>query len=305
MAKVSIIIPSRHERFLQRTITSLLEQATGEVEIIPVLDGYWPDPPLIDDKRVTVLHIGAQRGMRHAINQAAAIARGEYLMKLDGHCLLARGFDEVLQQACDDRWIVIPRRYSLDAEQWTILDTGKAPIDAHYLSYPFSRPSDKTNSLHGNVWTERARARRDVLIDEEMSSQGSCWFMKRSYWPAIGPLDDVHYGTFFHEFQEIGLKCWLGGGQVMVNKRTWYAHLHKGKTYGTGYQFTNQRWAEWSAEHDKAKAFTLDHWLYDRWPARVHDFRWLLERFWPVPTWPADLDAVFRAIHDGAPLACA
>ncbi len=30
------------------------------------------------------------------------------------------------------------------------------------------------------------------------------------------------------------MRTWLGGDQVKVNKRTFYAHLRKGKTYGRG-----------------------------------------------------------------------
>lgn len=73
----------------------------------------------------------------------------------------------------------------------------------------------------------------------------------------------------------------------MVNKRTFYAHLYKGRKHGRGYSFDGARQAE-------GKALCMDFWMRDRWPARVHDLRWLIERFWPVPTWPEDLDRAFR-----------
>lgn len=286
MSRVSVVIPSRRERFLQRTIDDLFAKARGEIEVIAVLDGYWPDPPLKERNNLVILHLGTQSGMRSGINSAMGIATGEWLMKLDGHCMLDEGFDVKLQADCDKDWIVIPRRYSLDPEEWKILDNNKPPVDYHYLSYPFERPDDPACGLHGNVWFERAKERKHLVIDDEMSSQGSCYFMHKSYWPKIGPLDIANYGTFAQEFQEVGLKCWLGGGQVKINKGTWYAHLHKGKKYGTGYGFSNTKWEEWARDNKKAHDFVIDYWLNDRWEGRVHDFTWLLDKFWPVPGWP-------------------
>ena len=50
MAKVSVIIPSRNEHFLQKTIDDLLEKAEGDVEIVVVMDG--TDQDVRQDKRV-------------------------------------------------------------------------------------------------------------------------------------------------------------------------------------------------------------------------------------------------------------
>ena len=118
MAKLSVIIPSRNELFLPQTVNDLLTKASGDVEVIAVLDGYWPDPPLPDNPNLILIHRGYPRGMRNAINSAASIASGKYLMKVDGHCMFAEGFDEVLKADMEDNWVVISRRYSLDAEKW-------------------------------------------------------------------------------------------------------------------------------------------------------------------------------------------
>jgi len=283
---VSVILPSRNERFLPQTLADVLAKARGPLEVIVVLDGYWPVPPLPTDPRLVILHHSPAQGMRPAINAAARIARGQWLMKLDAHCLVGEGFDEILTAECDQDWVVVPRRYSLDPEAWAIRPE-KAPIDAHYLSYPYERPGDPSCGLHGTVWRDRTQARAEVLLDDEMSSQGSCWFMSRAQWGRIGPLDAMNYGNFIQEFQEIGLKTWLGGGRVKVNKRTFYAHLHKGRKYGRGYSMEG-------LNHEAGRDFCTDYWMHDRWPERVHNLRWLIETFWPVPTWPADLDEAFR-----------
>src|SRR3972149_2414412 len=279
---LSVLIPSRNEQFLAPTVRDVLVQSRGSIEVIVALDGYWPDPPLVDDPRLNVLHWAQPRGVRPCIKAMVAVSKGEHLMKLDAHCALPEGFDTVLSAECDEEWVVVPRRHRLDPETWALQDVGKPPIDAHYLSYPYERPGDPSCGLHGTVWTERARAREHVLLDDEMSSQGSCWFMTRRHWERIvGPVDVEHYGDFIQEFQEVGLKTWLSGGQVKVNKKTWYAHLHKGRIYGRGYHLTKQ-------EQTRGAVYCTDYWMHDRWPQRTRNLSWLIEYFWPVPGWPLD-----------------
>lgn len=291
MAKLSVIIPARGERFLAQTIDDLFNKASGEIEIIAVLDGYWPDPPLPDRTGLTLIHRGAPNGMRAAINAAAGIAKGEYLMKTDAHCMFDQGFDEKLKSDCDIDWVAIPSRYSLDAEHWDILQTGKSRVDYHYLSCPITGLKERGDyTMHGVQWNERARQRRDkpeYVIDDEMSFQGSCWFMsKRHFIEFLGGMNETGYGTFSQEPQEIGNKTWLGGGRVVVNKSTWYAHLHKGKQYGRGYGISQR---EIAAGHE----YSAVYWMSNQWTRRVHDLEWLIDKFWPVPDWPVN----WKEIH--------
>ena len=67
----------------------------------------------------------------------------------------------------------------------------------------------------------------------------------------------------------------------MINKNTWYAHLHKGKEYGRGY-FMNK------SENDRGNQYCDDYWMNNRWEKRTYNLDYLIERFWPVPTWPED-----------------
>lgn len=280
MAKVSVIIPSRNEQFLPNTIEDVVKKAAGEIEVIAVLDGYWPETPLPDYPNLIICHRGKAMGMRASINAAVAIANGEYLLKTDAHCMFAEGFDEVLKADCDGDWIVIPSRYSLDAENWCIQETGKARVDYHFLGYPYK--DGKNTGLHGQVWLQRAIDRKEYDIDDEMSFQGSCWFMpKRHFTDFLGGMSEEGYETFIQEPQEIGLKTWLGGGQVKVNKKTWYAHLHKGKTYGRGY-FMDKR------EMVRGTDYSTDFWMNNRWQDRKYDLEWLIDKFSPVPTWPVE-----------------
>jgi hypothetical protein len=92
-------------------------------------------------------------------------------------------------------------------------------------------------------------------------------------------MSEVGYGTFSQEPQEIGNKTWLGGGAVKVNKKTWYAHLHKGKRYGRMYNQNHNEIVE-------AHRWSAKHWMNNEEPNMVHKIDWLIEKFWPVPTWP-------------------
>jgi len=263
---------------LDNTINDLLAKAKGNIEIIPVLDGYWP-PQLISDPRVRYIHRGQSLGMRAAINAGVELAKGKYIFKIDAHCMLDEGYDIKLMDDCEPNWVVIPRRKRLDAENWAIADVGKEDVDYEYLSFPDNPADFGGPGLNGKIWRDRALSRTDKLIDENMSFQGSGWFMHRAYFYDLDLMDEEHYGQFWNEAQEIGLKAWLSGGKVITNKKTWYAHLHKGKKYGRGY-FLDEN------QLTKGATYTKKWWSNSAWDKQTMPFETLIERFWPIPTWP-------------------
>lgn len=285
MPSLSVIIPSRDPRFLQRTIDDLLAKAEGEIEIIVVLDGYWPDPIIKSDPRVIIIH-QEHRGMREAINAGMRLASGAWVMKVDEHTMWDQGYDVKLIADCKENWVVVPRRYRLDAEKWELVEDGRPPIDYMFIDYPFYIPYDITQGLHGAEW--KRPERDDILIDDLMTFQGSAYFMSKKHWEWLGELSTELYGQFTHESQEISNKTWLGGGRVVVNKKTWYAHLHKGKKYGTGYGFTTKGWEEFKANMEFGRRACLRIWLNNEWEDRLYDWQWLIDKFSPVPHWPAD-----------------
>ena len=288
MPALSVIIPARNEIYLQKTIDGLLAAAAGEVEVIVILDGYWPIEGLKADPRLVVIHREKQ-GMRASINAGVDIARGKYLMKIDAHCILAPGYDLALQADFEEDWLVVPRRYSLEMDTWDIR-YHRPLVDYEYLGFPYhERLIHKSKTgIHAWVWDQRIEERADQLIDENMTFQGSCWFVsKAEYIKRIGQLDEEGYGTFIGEAQEIGLKYWLGGGKCMVNKKTWYSHLWKGTPYREIYKtmfgvpYTRMSFSELKA----GNKFSVDYWMNDRWEGRKHDLMWLIDRFAPVPSW--------------------
>lgn len=288
---LSIIIPSRSPEFLQKTIDDLLQKAEGAVEIIVILDGIWPEKYDWSDKRIRVIHHGTihnSNGMRDSINMGVALAEGEYLMKIDEHCMVDQGYDKKLIAESQDNIMQVPARKRLDAEKWEIVNDGRPDIHYMKVDYPYAKHYQKTEGLHGSIDKERFFERKDILIDDIMTMQGSCYFFPRKLWDeVIGELDSVNYGTFTAEAQEINFKIWLSGNRCVVNKKTWIAHLHKGSR-GKRYSFSNLQYRKHEEDMERGRLYCIDFWVNNKWDKRVHDFEWLIEKFWPIPGWPED-----------------
>jgi hypothetical protein len=91
-------------------------------------------------------------------------------------------------------------------------------------------------------------------------------------------MDSENYGPFANEAQEITNKCWLSGGRVVVNKKTWYAHWYRTKNM---YQFSGEQQREFNRGLEKGRKYCTDFWLNNRWEKRVHDYKWLVDKFNP------------------------
>jgi len=283
---LSVIIPSYKDPLLGKTINSLLENAEGEIEVIPVLDGYEQD--IEQDERVKPVCLESNVGMRGATNAGLAKAKGDFIMKADSHCLFGPGFDRIMIEDCAEDWLMIPRRYSLNVAEWRI-SKGQYIKDYHYLAFP--RQSPQGFGLFPQAWTQRTYERiknPEFVIDDTMVFQGSCYFANRAYFMKhVGFLDDEPYGPFSDEPLEVGLKYWLGGGAVKVNKRTYYAHLFKNKKIYQSKYATPRRY-KFDRRTKTGHAWGAKHWVNDEEPDMIHPFSWLVEKFWPVPTWPED-----------------
>ena len=178
--KISVIIPARNEVFLQKTVDSIFANAKEDVEIIVMLDGYWPVPALKANDKLILVHLGEIQGMRKNINAAVRIATGKYLMKCDAHCGFAEGFDMVLKEYCEPKQIHIPSRYSLNAENWK---PTRGPVDYLTLTFPYIKDDLFGYGFHGRKWKgergmtgsfwHRENERRGILIDEIIAFQGS------------------------------------------------------------------------------------------------------------------------------------
>jgi len=274
MLDLSVIIPSRECPYAMKTVQDVLDKATLNIEVLVAIDGPVPDK-LVTDERVRYFYSNPAKGMRWGINQGIKHAKGKYLMKCDDHCLFDEGFDQKMIDEMQPDWLMVPRRYSLDAENWKRRSYIR---DYHYLHYPIN--SSWGNSMAVMEW----RKRNDKLIDDTMIFQGSCWMAERDYFlKHIGSLDEKNYGKFGGEQMEIGLKYWLGGGAIKVNKKTWYAHLHKNKHY----YYMNRKYNKGYKKSDdstKGRTWATHHWMNNEEPGMIHDFKWLIDKFNP-PGW--------------------
>lgn len=271
---LSVIIPSLNEIFLDKTIRDVLDKAEGETEVIPILDGY--DVPRLEDPRVKYIHFPERKGMRAGINAGLALSKGDYIMKSDAHCMFEQGFDKKLMIDCDDDWVVVPRRMRLEAESWTLENPHRVPFDYCYMDSPF-----RSERAMGNPnWFEKNKDPKfkDILIDDNMIFQGSCWFTKKKHLERMEVFETEHYWGWEQEPQELCCKTWLSGGSVKVNKKVWYAHLRKGSRWGRMYHMN-------SRAINEGHRYSADYWINNRWPKQTRKFEWIIDKFWPVPSW--------------------
>lgn len=119
--------------------------------------------------------------------------------------------------------------------------------------------------------------------------------MSKKFWEMLLPdgLDSEHYGTFTQEAQEISMATWLSGGRVLVNKKTYYAHFHKGKR-GKGYGFSNEQYRRHMQGTEKGRLYCIDYWLNTK--SYFHDFDWFINEQFPTMrgwegNWRARLEA--------------
>jgi len=291
---LSVVIPARNEIYLEPTIRDILSKSKGEIEVIAVLDGYLPDPPIdMNDDRVTFLHFEKSIGQRPAINIAARHARGKYILKTDAHSMFDEGFDVKLAADCKPNWTVIPRMYNMDIENWK-------PKERKLTDYMWIRSyNDKDKPLRHNyfrdgktfarVWPEhwinfKKWYRKRPLIDDVMTGQGACFFMELDRFWELEGMDENH-GQWGQMGVELACKAWLSGGRQVVNKKTWFAHWFRG---GGGPGFP---WPSSAKADRKARDYSIDLWSNDKWHKQIHPLMWLVNKFdcqvspLKLPTW--------------------
>lgn len=298
---LSIIVPSYKCKYVARTVEDIYEKATGSIEVIVVLDGFWPDPPIKTHKTLTIIHKGINSGMRNSINMGAVIAKGDFLMKIDDHVMLSYGFDEVLIKDCQSNQLQVPSRYMLDVEAW---QPRREAIEYEYMVYPY-RYLDRHRygiGLHSKKWLGesgsnppnmgpqqfyyRENTRKDIKIDEIMIIHGSCWMMPREHFFRIGGLEDNGlFKSLYMEPQELVFKTWLSGGSCVVNKNAYYAHMHKAAEEGLP---TSREYPLDTRIMRDTERFGTALWMNDKWAGATKPMKWLIEHFWPIPEWPDD-----------------
>ncbi len=310
---LSILIPARNEEFLKRTVEDLLSNIEADTEIIVILDGYETDVPT--DPKITIVHNIESVGQRAATNQACKLAKGKYVMKVDAHCAFDKGFDRKMIDAfkeTGDNVTMIPVMRNLHAFNWVCKNghiryqgpsgpckecgepTEKdvvwiAKTNPQSISYCFD---SEPHFQYFNAYKKRPEYKKDKeekFLTETMSIQGSCFMLTREkYWEL--DICDETFGSWGSQGIEVACKTWLSGGRVLVNHKTWYAHMFRtqGGDFGFPYPLSGEQ-----TSHAKAMAKKI--WFDNMWPQQIRPLSWLLQKFWPVPGWTDEQFAKIKA----------
>lgn len=313
---LSVIITARNEEFLRRTVEGVLESREGKTvktNVIVFCDGNWPEPPIEDHPDVVMIYKNKPIGQRAGLNTAIRQSNAEFIMKLDAHCILDKGFDKVLVE--DGRKLgknvtQVPRMYNLHAFDWKCKKCGnrwyQSPQPEHcYLPGEkrqknkacdstefervivwkprFNRKSDHyrfDEDLHFQYWGSLGkRPGYEGQITETMSLLGACFFMNREFYWEVGGSDEEH-GSWGQQGTEIACKTWLSGGRLVTNRKTWFSHLFR--TQGKGFSFPYQ---QDQSQINHARRYSQDLWKNDKWPLAKRPFRWIIDHFSPIPGW--------------------
>lgn len=294
---LSILIPARNEMFLAKTVENILENIQGNTEVIAVMDGYWAEPPIAQHERVTIVHNPEPLGQRASTNLAARLSSAKYVMKCDAHCAFDTGFDIKMIQGMHDDWTMVPTMKNLHAFDWVCPDghrryqgpsgpckeCGKETVrdilwqakpSPNSVSYCFD------STPHFQYFGDFAkRPEGQGEITETMSLQGSCWMLTGDKYWELGVCDE-NFGIWGSQGIEVAVKTWLSGGKVMVNKKTWYAHMFRtqGGDFGFPYEIKG-------SDQEKAKSTARDLFFNNKWDKQIRPLSWLIEKFWPIKGW--------------------
>ena len=317
MIGLSVLIPARGEEFLGRTIQDLLENIQGDTEIIAVLDGYLPDPPLPTSDKVMVIYNPVSVGQRAAANQAAKLAKGKYVMKVDAHCAFDKGLDVKMIEAfgeTGDNVTIIPVMRNLHAFDWVCAEghrryqglsgpceTCGKPTVKDVVWIPKTSPAthsfrfDKT--MHFQYYSEyskRPEVQKGIEINgvynkdlrETMSIQGSCFMLTKEKWFELDICSE-HFHSWGQQGVEVACKTWLSGGRVIVNMNTWYAHMFRTKGGDFGFPYSNPQ-----DKVNENRELSRELFQRDKWPLATRKFQWILDKFNP-PDWGVSRGIIF------------
>ena len=290
MTDLSVLIPSRNEQWIRRTIEDILEHSEADTEVIAVLDGAWADPPIPDDPRIVLVYHPHSIGQRAATNEAARLSSAKYVMKCDAHCSFGQGFDVKLMAHFEDDWTVVPEMRNLHAFDWKCAKCGNRTYQGPepevcqecgsrdgFEMVIVWKPRSNTrqrhmrfdSDLHFQYWRKyKERAGKGPMV-ETMSLLGACWMMTRDRYWELGGMDERH-GSWGQMGTELACKSWLSGGKLLCNRTTWFAHLFRTqKGFGFPYPLSGKQVRK-AREHSR--------WLWEggNWEKAKYPLSWLV-----------------------------
>lgn len=293
--------------FLARTIQDILEHIEGNTDVIIILDGQWAEPEIPQHPKVTIVYHKESIGQRAACNEAAKLSDAKYLMKVDAHCSFDQGFDIKLMADMNDNYTVVPTMRNLWAFDWKCPKCGmrtyqgitptkcenekcdgtifnrkiiwKAKESPQSNSYCFDREPHFQYFKDFEKRPEYKEQLEATGLTETMSLQGSCFMLTKEKWFDLNICDE-EFGSWGSQGIEVAVKTWLSGGRVIVNHKTYYAHMFrtKGGDFGFPYNLSGKQ-----VEYAKKRAH--DIFIENKLDKQIYPLSWLIKKFWPVPGW--------------------
>ena len=291
---LSILIPARNEEFLKRTVEDILQHIEGNTEIIVVLDGYKADLP--ESERLTVIYNPKSVGQRAGTNQACRLSQSKYIMKVDAHCAFDQGFDVKMMKEMKDNYTMVPIMRNLHAFNWvcknghTRYQGPSGPCkecnepttkDVCWIAKesPQSTAYCFDQEPHFQYFNEFKKRKEGIPdehgLTESMSIQGSCFMLTREkYWELN--ISDESLGSWGSQGIEVACKTWLSGGRIVINHKTFYAHMFRtqGGDFGFPYEQSNK-------QVQGAKSSVRELFFDNKWDKQIRPLSWLIEKFNP------------------------
>ena len=242
---VTVIIATRNEPLLNKTIEWLYDSAGGEIEVIVSLD-----EPQDVDERAVVIKNDKPVGRRVGINKAARIAKGEYLFILDAHCKMSKDWDLKMIESCPDKGMVVSSIQDM-------FEDGTLRPGMYQQVY--------MNSGYEEKWWDR----KPKHYEEEMMCLTGCsWLIPTKYYWECGGYDES-LGEYGWDGPEWACKVWLGfNGKVILRSDVICGHVFGTNDGGRAYPCNTigyKKYLEYMAEKYKDKV------------------QWLRDKFGPLP----------------------
>jgi len=231
---VSVIISDLFEQHLPETLDNLQETADGPIEIIVKTD---------DDSK----------GMRHYLNVAADEAKGRFLFKIDGHCIMSDHWDTLMKAACQPNDMIVACIREIDEKTWTVRDKG-----FDFVTINSDLSVIKSSNFNGNGKSD---------VQETMASIGCAWMIQKNRFNELGQ-NWVELGRYGNLGVEWALKVWLSGGRVLVHKKVICGHLFRKQFGVVGPNVMLNARKELGRRFSNMEG-----------PDQVHSMNWLAERF--------------------------
>jgi hypothetical protein len=309
--RLAIIIPSRNEEFICRTVQDILEHKRGPTEIIVGLDGQWADPPLPVHKDVTVVYYNKSIGQRAMTKQCARLTNAEFVAKTDAHVSFDEGFDVKMLEAFDklpdgenvtmvpimrNLWAFDLKCYKCGFRKYQGPMLDKCPncgAVGHIKKKMVwqAKPSPQSTSFcfdtephfqYFGEYKKRPEYKKmleETGLTETLSIQGSFFMLTRKKYFELD-VDDESLGSWGSQGVSVACRTWLSGGRVLCNHNTFYGHMFRTQGGTFGFPYPNP-----GSKVQFAKKRAKELFLEGKWDKAVRPVSWLLERFWPVPGW--------------------